>query len=76
MVSEQIVVGRTEMEFNEKPRRRSGLIKAVTRSKNGQGWGLPIEDITPNQLRQIADMMEKFGVGSDEYLSDSNEWSV
>lgn len=28
------------------------------RSKNGQGWGLPVRDLEPSDLRALADRIE------------------
>lgn len=36
-----------------------GNLTVLTRSKNGQGWGFDLKNITPHGLRVLADFLEK-----------------
>jgi len=38
----------------------------VIRSKFGQGWGLPVRNITPDDLRALADHIEKRRLNNGE----------
>lgn len=38
----------------------------VIRSKTGQGWGLPVKNITPDDLRALADRIEKRRLNNGE----------
>lgn len=48
-------------------------IEAVARSVGGAGWGVPLNDMTPNDLREIAAIMESLGCESDGYMSDERK---
>lgn len=45
-------------------------IEAIARSVGGAGWGVPLNDMTPNDLRELANIMESLGCESDGYMSD------
>lgn len=57
---------RVEIEYRDQGT-FSGTMMAHARNSQGQGWQIPIRDMTPNDLRKLADLMEEHGVGSDEF---------
>lgn len=57
---------RVEVEYRDKGS-FAGAMMAHARNSQGQGWQIPIRDMTPNDLRKLADLMEEHGVGSDEF---------
>lgn len=56
---------RVEMEFPNNI--HDGKLLVTAYSEFGQGWQVPLRNMTPNDLRRIADQMEALGVGSDEF---------
>ena len=63
-------INRVEVEF---PRSlHDGKIRATAYTEYGQGWGIPLKDMSPNDLRKLADIMEEHGVGSDEFGGTKN----
>lgn len=56
MSDEILLTGR--MYYTESKRRRYG-VSVVTRSELGQGWGMDLDNITPNDLRVLADFIEE-----------------
>lgn len=63
MSQREIRFNRIEIEITE---RREKVIRAHARNPYGSGWQIPLRDMTPNDLRKLADFMEVHGVGSDE----------
>lgn len=57
--SKQIHLGNIEIRTGNDARFYKYGLEAVIRSKNGQGWGLPLVDIEPDDLRNLADLMEE-----------------
>lgn len=56
--SKQIHIGNIEIRTGNDARFYKYGLEAVIRSKNGQGWSLPLIDIEPDDLRNLADLME------------------
>lgn len=52
-------IGNIEIRTGNDARFYKYGLEAVIRSKNGQGWGLPLVDIEPDDLRNLADLMEE-----------------
>lgn len=61
-----IKFSRVEIGYFDKGTKK-GTMNAHSRNTQGQGWQIPIRDMTPNDLRKLADYMELHGVGSDEF---------
>lgn len=66
----EIKHNRVEVEKYEHGSQK-GKFRAHARSEMGQGWQIPLRDMSPNDLRWLADYMEEQGVGSDQFGGDS-----
>ncbi|AHY26674.1 hypothetical protein vB_AbaM_Acibel004_59 [Acinetobacter phage vB_AbaM_Acibel004] len=56
---------RVELEFPNNL--HDGKLLATAYSEFGQGWQIPLRNMTPNDLRRIADEMELLGIEPDEF---------
>lgn len=56
MSDEKLISGR--LFYTECKRSRYG-VRVVSRSENGQGWGMDLENITPQDLRILADFIDQ-----------------
>lgn len=65
MSGQDIRFNRTEVVFPKSL--HDGKVRAIAYTEFGQGWQIPLRDMTPNDLRKLADIMEEHGVGSDQF---------
>lgn len=64
--------GRIEVEVLTQGERTS--LRAVTRNTIGQGWGLPLDDLRPKDLRDLADYLNSLGYDDDKYIIENPVW--
>ena len=56
MSDEKLISGR--MFYTECKRSKYG-VRVVSRTEHGQGWGMDLENITPQDLRALADFIDE-----------------
>lgn len=49
------------------------LIDACARSETGSGWQVPLKDMSPNDLRYLANLMESKGIKSGQTLGEKHQ---
>lgn len=54
------------VEFN----RKDEIVGALAYNEGGNGWMIPLRDMSPNDLRQLATMLEENGIKSDQHLPE------
>lgn len=67
--SRVVQVNKTEVVILDNPRDHEFIIDATARN-GGHGWQVPLRNMSPNDLRALADIMEAEGVSPDHTLAD------
>lgn len=66
--------GRIEVEVTSQGENTS--LRAVTRNSIGQGWGLPLDDLRPKDLRDLADFLNSIGHADDQFIVENPAWGA
>lgn len=64
--------GRIELEVTSQESHNS--LRAVIRNSIGQGWGLPLDDLRPKDLRDLADFLNSIGHADDKIIVENPVW--
>ena len=68
MIRKEIKFNSVEVTYTEKDDGKISRICAISRSSQGQGWEIPLRDMSPNDLRRLATVIESLGIKPNETL--------